>query len=163
MFSGRKKISTVYGLQGFLLSCILFTGCLTDSGSGDPVPPNIHGKWRVWYQDTVTTELVDIEKYFDYRPDSTYKYTRTTYGSSPVEMEQTGDWSIISNRIHMEIFSSYIDSGGGQVPFTPDTNVVELIFRVHGDTLDLTTFTTEFNEEGMLIFTPTTTYYYIKQ
>jgi hypothetical protein len=64
----------------------------------------------------------------------------------------------------MEIQYSYIDTNGtGQIPFTPDTNVVELMFFLHNDTLDLSTFNTEYNEEGMLIFTPTKTYHYIKQ
>ncbi len=56
----------------FLLSNI---GCLTDSEPDDPDAPNIKGKWRIYYEDTVNSELVDIEKIFDYRVDSTYKYT----------------------------------------------------------------------------------------
>ena len=40
----------------FLLTYI---SCLTSSDPDDPPPPNIKGKWRTYYEDTVNTEIVD--------------------------------------------------------------------------------------------------------
>jgi hypothetical protein len=161
----RNTFFPVYSLLVVSLLCLLITHCLTDSDPDDPVPPNIHGKWRTWYQDTANNEDVDIEKFFDFISDSTYKYEKITYGTDKIRIEQTGDWSVISDRIHMVIDKSYIEiNNTGLNPFTPDTNIVERIFSLSNDTtLLLSLFMTYINDEGKQVFVPTTTYTYIKQ
>ncbi len=64
----------------------------------------------------------------------------------------------------MKILFSYTDTNGTrQIPFIPDTNIVERIFALNKDTLNLSLFVTYINDEGIQVFVPTKTYTYTKQ
>ncbi len=162
MKASGKKIVTIVSV--LILGCCIL-GCLQSADGNDPVVPDIIGKWRTAYPDTVSGEAVDVEKIFQYiDDDSTYMYNKITRGSVKKEIKQDGDWSVLKNKIHMEIDDSYISTNDSMfVVFTPDTFVVERIFSVSNDTLNLTLFYTEINDEGMFVDYPKKTYVYLKQ
>ncbi len=152
-------------MLGVLLSGLFIMGCLVSNGDDDdPIAPNIIGKWRTAYPDTVNSEAVDVEKVFQYRSDSSYTYNKITRGVDNIEIKQAGDWSVNGKKIHMEIDDSYISINGGlDSLFVTDTSVVERIFSLSGNTLSLTLFYTKINDEGNLVDVPGKTYEYLKQ
>ncbi len=157
-----KKTATMWGV---LVLGLFIMGCLVDSDDDDdPTVPNIIGKWRTAYPDTVNSEPVDVEKILQYIADSSYTYNKITRGVDKKAIRQNGDWSVKNNKIKMEIDDSYISINDSlEVVFTPDTSTVERIFSLTGDKLSLTLFYTYVNDEGKKVDVLGTTYEYIKQ